>query len=166
MAKIKLTGNPINTVGELPKAGSAAPDFLLTRTDMSDVTLKNYKGKRLVLNIFPSLDTDVCAASVRRFNTLANKAANTLVLCISMDLPFAHKRFCTAEGLNNVVSLSELRKRGFGESYGVRIADGPLAGLFSRAIVIVDENGRVIYTEQVPEITIEPDYDSAMNALK
>jgi thioredoxin-dependent peroxiredoxin len=166
MAKITLAGNTINTIGDLPKTGSIAPDFILTKTDLSDASLKNYKGKRLVLNIFPSLDTDVCASSVRRFNTYANKVKNTLVLCISMDLPFAHKRFCTAEGLNNVISLSELRNRSFGETYGVRITDSPMAGLFSRAIVILDETGKVIYTEQVPEITIEPNYDAAMNALK
>jgi thiol peroxidase len=166
MAEITLKGNPINTIGNLPKTGADAPDFLLTKTDLSDASLKDFKGKRLVLNIFPSLDTDVCATSVRRFNSYTEKLANTLVLCISMDLPFAHKRFCTVEGLNNVISLSELRKRSFGESYGVRIIDGPLSGLFSRAIVVIDEKGKVVYTEQVSEIAEEPDYESAIKALK
>lgn len=166
MAKITLKGNPINTCGDLPAAGSPAPDFCLTKTDLSDVSLKDFAGKKLVLNIFPSLDTAVCATSVRKFNADAQKMENTAVLCISMDLPFAHSRFCVAEGLSNVVSLSELRKRDFGESYGARITDGPLAGLFSRAVVVVGEDGAVKYTEQVPEITQEPDYEAAINALK
>lgn len=166
MAKITLKGQLINTVGNLPKIDSNAPDFLLTKTDLTDVSLKDFKGKKLILNIFPSLDTDVCATSVRRFNSYTASLNNTLVLCISMDLPFAHKRFCTAEGINNVISLSELRARSFGEKYGVRIIDGPLAGLFSRAIVIIDEKGKIIYTQQVTEIAKEPDYDAALNALK
>lgn len=165
MAKITLKGNPINTSGDLPGVGSDAPDFTLTRKDLSDASLKDYKGKRVVLNIFPSLDTDVCAASVRRFNAEVEKLENTVVLCISMDLPFAHKRFCTTEGLDNVISLSELRQRQFGETYGVRITDGPMAGLFSRAVVVLDENHKVVYTEQVPEIVQEPDYESAKKSL-
>ncbi|MDH4200918.1 MAG: thiol peroxidase [Spirochaetia bacterium] len=166
MAKITLKGNPINTIGVLPEVGSKAPDFSLTKTDLSDTSLKDFAGKRVVLNIFPSLDTAVCAASVRRFNAEIDKLPNTVVLCASMDLPFAHKRFCVAEGLEKVISVSEMHKAGFGEAYGVKIVDGPLAGLFSRAIVVVDEAGKVIYTEQVPEITQEPDYASAAAALK
>ncbi len=166
MATITLKGNPIHTVGELPAVGSQAPDFKLTKTDLSDASLADFNGKRVVLNIFPSLDTDVCATSVRKFNAEAEKLDNTVVLCISMDLPFAHKRFCTTEGLGNVISLSELRERSFGEEYGVRISDGPMAGLFSRAVVIVDENGKVIYTEQVSEIVQEPNYQAAIEALR
>lgn len=166
MAKITLKGNPINTVGELPAVGSSAPDFKLTTTDLADVSLQDYAGKRIVLNIFPSLDTAVCAASVRRFNADVDKLDNAVVLCASMDLPFAHKRFCSAEGLEKVISVSEMHHKGFGETYGVRITDGPLAGIFSRAIVVIGEDGKVIYTEQVPEITQEPDYESALNAIK
>ncbi|MBF0133646.1 MAG: thiol peroxidase [Magnetococcales bacterium] len=165
MAHIKLKGNPFNTCGTLPSVGAAAPDFQLTKTDLSDVSLKDFAGKKIVLNIFPSIDTPVCAASVRHFNEAVSKLSNTVVLCISLDLPFAHDRFCGAEGLKNVISVSELRKRGFGEAYGVRIIDGPLAGLFSRAIVIVNAAGKVSYTEQVPEITQEPDYAKALAAL-
>ncbi|MDH5718458.1 MAG: thiol peroxidase [Spirochaetia bacterium] len=166
MAQITLKENPINTTGNLPEVGGQAPDFSLTKTDLSDTTLKDYAGKKVILNIFPSLDTPVCAASVRKFNQTAGSLANTVVLCISMDLPFAHKRFCTTEGLENVISASEMRKRSFGEDYGVRIIDGPLAGVFSRAIVAVDENGKVVYTEQVPEITQEPNYEAVLSALK
>ncbi len=165
MATITLKGNPIHTVGELPAVGSKAPDFSLTKTDLSDASLKDYAGKRVVLNIFPSLDTDVCATSVRKFNAEAEKMDNTVVLCASLDLPFAHSRFCSTEGLENVISLSELHDRSFGETYGVRIADGPLAGLFSRAVVVIDENGTVIHTEQVPEIVQEPDYEAALSKL-
>ena len=165
MAEITLKGNKIHTVGKLPAVGSAAPDFVLTGKDLSDVKLSDMKGKKVVLNIFPSLDTDVCAASVRRFNAEAQKKENTVVVCASLDLPFAHGRFCTTEGLENVVPASELRDRSFGEKYGVRISDGPLAGLFSRAVVVVDENGKVTYTEQVPEIVQEPNYEAALKAL-
>ncbi|APF20788.1 thiol peroxidase [Caldithrix abyssi DSM 13497] len=166
MAKITLKGNPINTIGELPAIGNTAPDFSLTTTDLGDVHLKDFSGQRLVLNIFPSLDTEVCATSVRKFNEMAANLENTKVLCISMDLPFAHKRFCTTEGIENVISLSELHERGFGESYGVRIIDGPLRGLFTRAVVVIDEKGKVIYTELVPEITQEPNYEKALKALE
>jgi len=166
MATITLKGNKINTVGELPKKGTKAPDFNLTKTDLTDISIGDFLGKKVVLNIFPSLDTAVCASSVRKFNVEASKLKNTVVLCISMDLPFAHKRFCTAEGIENVISASEIRGRGFGEAYGVRIQDGPLAGLFSRAIVALDENGEVVYTEQVPEIAQEPDYQAAISALQ
>jgi thiol peroxidase len=165
MAKITLKGNSINTSGNLPPVGSKAPDFSLTKTDLSDVSLKDFIGKKIVLNIFPSLDTPVCASSVRRFNADIDKMDNTVVLCASLDLPFAHKRFCSAEGLEKVISLSEMHKRGFGEAYGVLIVDGPLAGILSRAIVIIDENGIVKYTEQVPEITQEPNYEAALKAL-
>lgn len=166
MAKITLKGNPIQTSGDLPPVGAQAPDFRLTRTDLSDATLKDFAGKKLILNIFPSLDTGVCAASVRRFNQEAGALANTSVLCVSRDLPFAHNRFCSAEGLKNVVTLSELRDDSFGKSYGVRIMESGMAGLFSRAVVVVDGTGRVVYTEQVPEITHEPDYEAALKAAK
>lgn len=166
MATITLKGNPINTVGNLPKVGSKAPDFLLTAADLSDVNLSQYKGKRVVLNIFPSVDTGVCAASVRRFNAEVEKLNNTVVLCISDDLPFALSRFCGAEGLSNVITLSEVRNRDFGNNYGIRITDGPLAGILSRCVVVLDENGQVIYTEQVPEITQEPEYAPVVELLK
>jgi thiol peroxidase len=165
MAEITLKGNPIHTVGDLPAVGAEAPDFVLTGKDLSDVKLSDMRGKKVVLNIFPSLDTEVCAASVRRFNSEAQSRENTAVVCASLDLPFAHGRFCTTEGLENVVPASELRDRSFGDAYGVRIADGPLAGLLSRAIVVVDEAGKVVYTEQVPEIVEEPNYEAALNAL-
>lgn len=166
MAKITLNGNPINTIGNLPAVGSIAPDFLLTKTDLSDVSLSAYAGKKIIFNIFPSLDTAVCATSVRKFNAEAEKHPDTVVLCVSKDLPFAHTRFCVAEGLNNVVSASELRNDHFSRNFGVLIIDGPLAGLFSRAIVVVNEKGEVIYTEQVSDIVKEPDYAAALVALK
>ena len=165
MAKITLKGNPINTCGTLPAVGSQAADFVLTKTDFADVSLHDFDGKKIVLNIFPSIDTPVCATSVRRFNTEAAKLKNAVVLCVSVDLPFAHNRFCGADGLQNVILVSELRKRKFGEDYGVRIIDGPLAGLFSRAVVIIDEKGKVIYTEQVPEIAQEPNYEAVLKVL-
>ncbi|MCD6429624.1 MAG: thiol peroxidase [Deltaproteobacteria bacterium] len=166
MAHITLHDNPINTIGNLPGINSKAPDFQLTKTDLSDATLNDFVGKRLVLNIFPSIDTGVCATAVRRFNSEAEKLENTEVLCISADLPFAQARFCGAEGLDRVITLSAMRDRKFGEDYGVTIVDGPLAGLFSRAVIILDENGTVIYTEQVPEITQEPNYEKALQNLK
>jgi thiol peroxidase len=166
MAQITFKGSKIQTAGSLPKVGSIAPDFRLVKTDLTLMSLGEFKGKKVILNIFPSLDTTVCATSVRRFNAEADKLENTAVLCISKDLPFAQKRFCGAEGLNNVITGSEYRDSSFSDAYGVRITDGPLEGLFSRAIVIADEAGRVIYTEQVPEIAQEPDYDRALAALK
>lgn len=166
MAEITFQGNVINTVGSLPEVGNPAPDFILTKTDLSDVTLSDFRGKRIVLNIFPSIDTPVCATTVRRFNSEINNTENAVCLCASLDLPFAHARFCGAEGLNDVISVSELRNRNFGDSYGVRISKGPLAGLLSRAVVVVDEKGVVLYRELVPEITEEPDYDSALAVLK
>ncbi|MDH5477638.1 MAG: thiol peroxidase [Nitrospinota bacterium] len=166
MSKITLKGNPVNTCGALPAVGSKAPDFLLTKSDLSDVSLKNYAGKNLVINIFPSVDTAVCAASVRRFNKDITSVPDTVCLCVSLDLPFAHKRFCAAEGIENVDTSTELRERKFGEDYGVRMVDGPLAGLLSRAVVIVGKDGNVVYTQQVPDITEEPDYEKALAALK
>ncbi|MFH1153773.1 MAG: thiol peroxidase [Pseudomonadota bacterium] len=165
MAQITLRGNPIHTIGDLPATGTTAPGFTLTGTDLADVTLKKFSGKRVVLNIFPSIDTPVCANSTRRFNTVAGEADNTVVLCISGDLPFAHKRFCEIEGLNNVVPLSVFRSPGFGKDYGVAIVDGPLTGLLSRAVIILDGQGRVVYSQQVPEIGQEPDYEAALAVL-
>lgn len=166
MATITLKGNAIETVGTLPAKAAAAPNFTLVKTDLSEVTLADYKGKKVVLNIFPSIDTPVCAASVRRFNQTAGELADTVVLCISADLPFAHTRFCETDGLKNVESLSVFRSSAFGKDYGVTIATGPIAGLLSRAIVIIGADGKVTYTEQVPEITQEPNYDAALAALK
>ena len=166
MAKITLKGNPIETIGELPAIGSKASKFSLTGTDLSDVSLGDYAGKKIVLNIFPSIDTPVCAASNRRFNQAAGENENTVVLCISGDLPFAHGRFCEAEGLKDVISLSVFRSHDFGKDYGVTITTGPLKGLLSRAVIIIDGKGKIAYTEQVPEIAQEPDYDKALNTLK
>lgn len=166
MATITLKGNAIETIGTLPAKGAAAPGFTLVKTDLSEVTLADYKGKKVVLNIFPSIDTPVCAASVRSFNKTAGELENTVVLCISADLPFAHTRFCETDGLKNVESLSVFRSPAFGKDYGVTITTGPIAGLLSRAIVIIDADGKVVYTEQVPEIAQEPNYDAALAALK
>ena len=166
MAKITFKSNPISTIGTLPAVGSKAPDFRLTKTDLSDVSLKDFAGKKLVLNIFPSIDTGVCATSVRKFNSEAGALPNAVVLGVSKDLPFAHKRFCGAEGITGVVTTSDLREGSFGKAYGVTMAEGPLAGLFSRAIVVIDEKGSVKYTEQVPEITQEPDDAKALAAVK
>jgi thiol peroxidase len=164
MATITFKGGAINTSGSLPPVGSKAPDFKLVKSDLSETSLADYKGKKVILNIFPSLDTSVCASSVRKFNAEAEKQPNTVVLCISRDLPFAHSRFCSVEGLKNVVSLSEYRDDNFSKAYGIKITDGPLAGLFSRAIVVVSEDGVVKYTEQVPEIAQEPNYELALKA--
>lgn len=166
MAKITLRGNNINTIGELPSLESKAPDFKLTKIDLSDVSLNDFRAKKVILNIFPSVDTPTCSASVRKFNEEMSKVDNTVVLCISKDLPFALKRFCAAEGLDSVIPLSEMRDLNFSEDYGVRITEGPMAGLMSRAVVILNEFGEVIYTEQVPEIAQEPDYQKAISALK
>lgn len=165
MASITLKGNPVTTVGELPAIGTAAPAFNSVKTDLSECALRGLKGKKVVLNVFPSIDTGVCAASTRRFNKEAGSLDNTVVLCVSVDLPFALGRFCGAEGLEDVVPVSVFRNPEFGSAYGVTIADGPLAGLMSRAVVVVDESGNVIYTEQVPEITQEPDYEAALGSL-
>jgi thiol peroxidase len=165
MARITLKGNPINTIGELPAVGSMAPDFKLTGKDLMDKTLQDFAGKKVILNIFVSLDTSTCAMSVRRFNAEATNLPNTVLLCISKDLPFAQARFCGAEGLENVITLSEMRDMEFGKNYGIQMIEGPMAGLLSRSVVVLDETGRVIYTEQVPEIGIEPDYEGALKAL-
>ncbi len=165
MAEITFKQNPVNTSGNIPAAGKAAPDFSLTGADLGDVTLSGYKGKKLVLNIFPSIDTGVCATSVRKFNEKASSLKNTAVLCISRDLPFAQARFCGAEGLSNVVTLSEMKDRTFGAAYGMEMVDGPLKGLLARGVVVVDEGGKVVYSELVPEIAQEPDYEKALLAL-
>ncbi len=165
MATITLGGNPINTSGSLPVVGSKAPDFNLVKNDLSTTTLADFAGSKLVLNIFPSIDTGTCATSVRTFNTKASTLENTKVLCISRDLPFAQKRFCGAEGLENVINLSDFKDGSFGKNYGLTIVDGPLEGLHSRVVLIVDENGIVKYAEQVSEIANEPNYDAALGAL-
>lgn len=165
MSQVTLKGNTVTTAGSLPSAGSKAPGFTLVRNDLSEASLGDFQGKTIVLNIFPSLDTPVCAASVRRFNMEAASMPDTVVLCISADLPFAHKRFCEVEGIENVVSLSVFRSPEFGNDYGVVMTDGPLKGILSRAVVIVDKDGKVMYTEQVPEITTEPDYEAALRAM-
>jgi len=165
MASITLGGNPINTSGELPKVGSKLADFKLVQNDLSIADLSTFAGKKLVLNIFPSIDTGTCATSVRKFNESASNLANTTVLCISRDLPFAQKRFCGAEGLQNVVNLSDFQEGSFGKNNGLNIVDGPLAGLHSRAIIVVDEKGVVTHTEQVGEIANEPNYEAALAAL-
>lgn len=165
MAKITLKGNAINTSGNLPEVGSQAKDFSLVANDLSVKSLSDYKGNKVILNIFPSLDTPTCAASVRRFNAEASKLENTKVLCISKDLPFAQARFCGAEGLENVETLSDFRTS-FSKDYDLEIIDGPLAGLASRAVIILDEEGKVTYNQQVPEIVDEPNYDEVLNALK
>jgi len=165
MAAITLKGNPINTSGELPKVGSKLADFKLVQNDLSVTSLSNFTGKKLVLNIFPSIDTGTCATSVRKFNESASTLENTTVLCISRDLPFAQKRFCGAEGLENVINLSDFQEGTFGKNNGLDILDGPLAGLHSRAIIVVDENGTITHTEQVGEIVDEPNYEAALAAL-
>ena len=165
MATVTLKGNNLNTSGDLPEIGSKAPDFFLTATDLSVHTLSNYKGSKVVLNIFPSIDTGTCAQSVRTFNKEASELENTKVLCISHDLPFAHARFCGAEGLENVITLSDYKDGNFGKSYGLNFVDGPLEALHSRCIVVLDENGTVKYTEQVGETVDEPNYKAALEAL-
>ncbi|TJY61050.1 thiol peroxidase [Sinimarinibacterium sp. CAU 1509] len=165
MANITLRGNPVQTNGELPAVGADVPGFRLVGADLKDVSLHDFDGKRKVLNIFPSIDTPTCATSVRQFNQRASQMNNAMVLCISADLPFAQQRFCGAEGLSNVVMLSLMRGRRFAEDYGVLIETGPLAGLTARAVVVLDENDKVIYRELVPEIGAEPDYDAALGAL-
>jgi thioredoxin-dependent peroxiredoxin len=163
---VTLGGNPINVEGKFPKPGEKAPDFSLVDKDLKDVSLKDYAGKRKVLNIVPSLDTPTCAQSTRVFNKRASEAKNTVVLVISADLPFAMSRFCAAEGLNNVVTLSTMRGAEFKRNYGVDIASGPIAGVTARAVVVLDESDKVIHAQLVPEIKDEPDYDAALAALK
>ena len=165
MASITLGGNPIHTSGELPKVGTKLADFRLVKNDLSIATLSDFAGTNLVLNIFPSIDTGTCATSVRTFNTTAADLENTKVLCISRDLPFAQKRFCGAEGIENVVNLSDFKDGSFGKTNGLEIADGVLAGLHSRCIIVVDASGSILYTEQVSEIANEPNYEAALAAL-
>ncbi len=166
MATTQFKGSPVNTNGNLPASGAKAPEAVLTAGDLSDATISDLAGSKVVLNIFPSVDTGVCAASVRKFNEVASSLDNTKILCISRDLPFAQKRFCGAEGIENVTMLSEMRGNSFGDAYGIRMTDGPLAGLFARAVVVLDTQGNVAYSQLVPEITEEPDYDAAVNSLK
>ena len=166
MSKVTLKGSPVNTIGELPAVGTKAPEFSLVGSNLTDVKNTDFAGKRLVLNIFPSLDTATCAASVRRFNVEAAKLKDAAVVCISKDLPFAHSRFCVVEGIANVVSASEFRSNNFGKNYGVMITDGPLQGLMARAVVVLDKDGTVLYNQLVPEITEEPDYQPALDSLK
>jgi len=166
MATITLKGNTIHTIGDLPKVGTSISDFELVKGDLSKVSLKDFAGHQLVLNIFPSIDTGVCATSVRKFNEKAASLANTKVLCISRDLPFAQNRFCGAEGIQNAVTLSDFATGKFGKDYQLEITDGLLAHLHSRCVIVVDDKGKVVYNEQVPEITQEPNYDAALAALK
>ena len=165
MATITLGGNPIHTNGELPKIGSKALTFTLVKTDLGNASLADFTGSRIVLNIFPSIDTGTCATSVRKFNEKASSLTNTKDICISRDLPFAQKRFCGAEGLKNVINLSDFKEGSFGKNYGLEITDGPLAGLHSRVIIVIDENGSILYTEQVSEIANEPNYEAALSVL-
>lgn len=166
MATVKLQGKPLQTIGEPPSPGTRAPDFKLVGADLAEVRLQDYSGKRKLLNIVPSLDTPVCANSTRQFNQQAASLEDTVVLVISADLPFAQKRFCSTEGIDRVVALSMMRDKNFGKEYGTLITDGPLAGLNARAVVVLDENDRVLHSELVPEISQEPDYDKALAALK
>lgn len=165
MATVHLKGTPLQTSGELPSVGSAAPDFKLTASDLSEKTLKDFVGKQIILNIFPSIDTGTCAQSVRTFNKMGSAKENTVVLCVSKDLPFAQARFCGAEGLENVVNLSDFKDGNFGNSYGLSFVEGPLAPLHSRAVVVINSEGKVMYTEQVNEIVDEPNYQAALAVL-
>ena len=165
MSQTKLGPNPANIVGELPSVGSSAPDFVLTSTDMKDVSMKDFTGKNVVLNIFPSVDTGVCATSVREFNKRVAATDNTVILCISKDLPFAQKRFCGAEGIDKAITLSDFRSRGFGKAYGVELLDSAFAGLFARAVVVVNTSGKVTYNQLVPQIGEEPNYEAALKAI-
>ncbi|NMA74161.1 MAG: thiol peroxidase [Bacteroidales bacterium] len=166
MMNTKFKGDTVQLTGNTVKKGDKAPEFELIKRDLSPLSLSELKGKKVVLNIFPSLDTSVCATSVRKFNVLASEMDNTVVLAISKDLPFAHERFCTTEGINNVIALSDFRSPEFGKEYGVLMKDGPLAGLLARTVVVVDEEGMIAYVEVVPEVTQEPDYDKALAAVK
>jgi thiol peroxidase len=166
MAQVTLKGNPIHTNGELPAVGAKAPAFRLTAADLKDVTLEDYKGKKKILNIVPSLDTSVCATSTRKFNKEAGSLPGTVVLVVSADLPFAMKRFCTTEGLENVVPLSLMRDKKFAQDFGVLLTDGPLAGITARAVVVLDAQDKVIHCQLVPEIGQEPDYEAALEAAR
>lgn len=165
MATITIGGNEINTLGELPAVGTQAPDFKLKKADLSEASLHDYRGKRVILNIFPSIDTDVCATSVKNFNKRASELDNTAVLCISRDTPFAQKRFASDEGIENVENLSDVIDGTFGKDYGLTMTTGPLAGFHSRAVIVLDEEGKVMYNEQVPEIANEPNYLAALKTL-
>ena len=165
MAKITLGGNPVETSGNLPELGSQLKDFELVAIDLSTKTLEDFKGSKLVLNIFPSVNTGICSASVRQFNTEASELENTKVLCISRDLPFAQDQFCAAEGLNDVIMLSDFKTGQFGKDYGLIMISGGFDGLLSRCVIISDENGKILYTEQVPEIAVEPNYKAALEVL-
>ena len=165
MAKITLKGNPVNTSGSLPAKGSLAPDFKLVKSDLGSLTLSELLGKKVVLSISPSLDTSICATSARKFNQMAAGKNNVMILAITKDLPFAAARFCTTEGITNVVSLSGFRNKDFGKDYGVEITDGAFEGLYARSIIVIDETGKVIYTQLVPEIATEPDYDPVLALL-
>ena len=166
MATVTLKGQEVRTSGELPAVGSKAPDFTLTKTDLTDTTFGDFSGRNIVLNIFLSLDTSTCAMSVRRFNEMAASLKDTVVLCVSEDLPFAQKRFCGVEQIDNAITLSAYRYRAFANNYGVRILYGPMKSLMARSVVIINKMGRVVYTEQVPEISQEPDYESALSVLR
>lgn len=166
MAQVLFKGVPVKTAGDLPKVGSVAPDFKLTKTDLSDTTLSDFKGKTVILNIFPSIGTGVCSASVRQFNKLAAGLKNTVVLCVSRDLPFAHKQFCEAEGIANVIPLAEYKNTSFSDKYKVKYLEGGFEGLLSRSIVVVSPEGKVVYTEQVPDTGKEPNYDASLAAAK
>ena len=166
MAQISLNGNPVKTAGDLPAKGSKAPDFRLVKQDLSETSLSDYRGKKVLMNIYPSIDTGICAMSVRKFNEQAAALDNAEVLCISRDLPFAQKRFCGAEGIDSVTTLSDFASGEFGQKYGLEMVDGPMKNLHSRAIVVIDENGDVAYTEQIPDIVQEPNYEAALNALR
>lgn len=165
MATVSLAGNPINTKGNLPSVGSIAPNFELTKDDLSDVTLNDYKGSRVIMNIFHSIDTGTCAASVRQFNKEASELDNVKILCISKDLPFAMARFCGAEGIENVETLSDFRDGNFGINYNLTYTDGPIRGLLARSIIVLDENAKILHTEQVYEVVEEPNYKAALEAL-
>lgn len=166
MTLITLNGSPLHTIGTLPAVGTLAPDFTVTKTDLGEIKLKNYLGKKIILNLFPSLDTPTCANAMRQFNALADKFPDALILCVSVDLPFAQKRFCVAEHLNNVQCVSVFRHPSFGKDYGATIIDEPLNGLLSRAVIVLDERGKVIYTQQIKELSNEPDYSALMTALQ
>jgi len=165
MAKITLRGNPVNSSGNLPAAGSKAPGFTLVKSDLSLLSLEELKGKKIILSISPSLDTGICATSARKFNQMAAGKEDTVVLAITKDLPFAHGRFCSVEGITNVIALSGFRDTAFGKEYGVDLIDSPMAGLYARCIVVIDEKGFIKYSELVPEIVQEPDYEKALAAL-
>ena len=165
MTKVTLNGKAFNTIGNLPKVGTKAPGFKLTKNDLSETELNDYAGKTVILNIFPSIDTPVCATSVRTFNKEASELKNTVVLCISKDLPFAQARFCGGEGLDNVIALSDFRTGKFGKEYGIEITEGPLSSLLARVVIILNKNKEVIYKELVKEISQEPNYEAALNAL-